>query len=228
MATKKKNKKNTALVSNPAARITTNEVKANGTRKSRGKKTGSRKSTNRRNPSKGQKRARRYRRNSGGASSLVSVVLSSAFGALIINLFDAAVNRLAPTTSAGYRTIAKGVIGIGLLMFGNKLPRFARSYAPVVGGAFIFAGALDVVSTYAMPKILGLLPEPDAPQVVGTVQDKATGQLGTAIRMPDGSRAEVYVQQQAQRPAQNQLGTNYRGSYAGAQPGYGQRRPAMV
>jgi hypothetical protein len=84
-----------------------------------------------------------------------------------------------------------------------------------------------------MPKILGLLPEqlqPKQPEVIGTATDKTTGQLGTAIKMPNGDTAEVYIQRarpQQQQQQQNQLGA-YRGAPITRSTGYGSRQPALV
>lgn len=179
-------KKNTSLVRNPASRMTLGSKK----RKTTARKTTSR---SRRNPTK-QVRVRRYRRNTAatGAMSLVTTVFGAVVGALIINLFDFGVNRLAPSTSAGIRTGVKGAVGAGLLMFGNKLP-FGRSYAPMVGGAFVLAAALDGVATYLMPAITNLIsPGTAQPQVVASKTGvTSTGEMGMIHQLSDGGTIEV-------------------------------------
>jgi hypothetical protein len=188
-------KQNTSLVRNTASRLTLNKGKSTRRRKTtRRNTTATALKTNR----KRTVRSRRYRRNSASSGhGLFAVILSAGFGALIINLFDAGINRLAPQTSAGYRTLAKGVIGGGLLMFGSKLPAFARSYAPTVGGAFIFATALDLIATYAMPKILSLtgVSQQAAPVVVASQPAKAaTGEMGMVHQLSNGDTVEVWEQ----------------------------------
>jgi hypothetical protein len=180
--------------------LTLNKGKSTGRRRTRRNTTTTAAAalkTNRKRPV----RSRRYRRNSASSGAgLFGVILSAGFGALVINLFDAAINRLAPQTSAGYRTLAKGVIGGGLLMFGGKLlPMFARKYAPTVGGAFIFATALDLVATYAMPKILSLTgvsqAAQSAPVVVASQPAKAaSGEMGMVHQLSNGDVVEVWEQ----------------------------------
>lgn len=178
-------KNNTSLMRNPASRRTLG--KGNST----ARKTTARKTTAKRNPTK-QVRSRRYRRNSAsaGAMSLVTTVFGAVLGALIINLFDLGVNRLAPSTSAGIRTGVKGAIGASLLLFGKKLPA-GRQYAPVVGGAFLLAAALDGVGTYLMPTITGLLPAAQPTVVAQTTGVTSTGEMGQIYQMSDGNIYEI-------------------------------------
>lgn len=184
-------KQNTSLMRNPASRVTL------GRGKSTGRKTAARKTTGRRNPAKQVPSRRKYRRNTAatGAMSLVTTVFGAVLGALIINLFDLGVNRLAPSTSAGIRTGVKAGVGAGLLMFGNKLP-FGRSYAPVVGGAFLLAAALDGVATYLMPTVTKLFSPASAPgQIVSSAPGvTSTGELGMIHTDSNGNTYEVIDQ----------------------------------
>jgi hypothetical protein len=181
-------KQNTSLVRNTASRVTL------GRGKSTGRKTTARRTTAKRNPARQVPSRRKYRRNTArsGAMNLVTTVFGAVLGAFIINLFDFGVNRLAPSTSAGIRTGVKGAVGAGLLMFGNKLP-FGRSYAPMVGGAFILAAALDGVATYLMPAVTNLISP--APAIVSSTQGvTSTGELGMIHRDSQGNVYEVINQ----------------------------------
>jgi hypothetical protein len=188
MIKRKANRKNThALVSNPAGRLTVNSVKR-GVRK-----TVARKKTNRRNPATAAARTKpRYARNTAAAMSmsLITTVFGAFVGAFVINLFDFAVNRFAPSTSTGIRTGVKAGVGAGLLLFGNKLP-FGRSYAPMVGGAFILAAALDGVAHYLMPQVVNLI-SPAQPVIVQSVPGKtATGEMGMIHTDSNGNVWEI-------------------------------------
>ena len=88
-----------------------------------------------------------------------------------------------------------------MLMWGSQVS-FLRSYAPLIGNSLIFAGALDLVSTYLMPiltdwvnKGVSTVSNAISPeQIVSTTttQDAATGQMGYAYQLRNGGRVEVY------------------------------------
>ena len=181
-------KQNTSLVKNTASRV---NLKGNTTKRSKKRKY------TKRNPAKQMRVRRKYRRNPvhAGAMSLITTVFGAVLGAFIINLFDFGVNRFAPMTGAGLRTGVKGAVGAGLLLFGNKLP-FGRSYAPMVGGAFVLAAALDGVATWLMPTLTGWLAPSAAPaQIVSTTQGQtSTGEMGMIHRLSNGDTVEVINQ----------------------------------
>lgn len=183
-------KKNTSLMQNPASRVTLGSKKTTATRKT----TSSRgRTTNRKNPTTMVKK-RRYRRNTAaaGAAALFATAFGALLGAIGINFFDFGVNRLAPTTSAGIRTGVKAAIGTGLLLFGNKLP-FGRSYAPVIGGAFMLAASLDFVASYLMPTVTNLFaPSAPALQITSSAPGvTTTGEMGMIHQLANGGTLEV-------------------------------------
>jgi hypothetical protein len=196
-------KPNTSLMKNPASRVNLGK----------GKQTAARKTAAKKPAAKGQARSKpRYARNTAAAQtmSLVTTVLGAVFGAFLINLFDYGVNRFLPTTGAGLRTGVKAAVGAGLLLFGKKLP-VGRSYAPMVGGAFILAAALDGVATYLMPGVINLIaPTAAAPQIVSSQPGvTSSGEMGMIVRDSDGNTWEIpdnnsypqYNDGFAQRPA---------------------------
>lgn len=188
-------KKNTALVKNTARQVT---LKGNAA------KSSTRRKTVRRNAAKKPVRSRRrYRKNVGG-TSVFGGALSAFGGALVINLFDLGVNKIFPNVSTTIRTGAKFGAGFLTLMYGSRIS-FLRSYAPMIGNALIFAGALDVVGTYLMPKVSELLNTGvstltnaiSPAQVVSTTtaQDAKTGELGKGYYLNNGSYVEVFPRQ---------------------------------
>ncbi len=190
-------KKNTSLAKNPAGRMTFGKGNTSGQKKA-GQSTGARKTPAKRNPAANPATKKKtYKRNpaNAGVMSLVTTGIGAAFVALLINLFDFGANRLAPDTGAGIRIGVKAVIGSGLLMFGNKLP-FGRSYAPMVGGGFVLASALDGIGTFVMPRILAWIDPANAPLTV--VKSKPatnpdTGEMGAIHELSDGTQMQVWT-----------------------------------
>jgi hypothetical protein len=141
---------------------------------------------------------RRYRRNASPGAATAGLI--AAFGgALVINSFDALINRVAPNTSGMLRTVGKFGAGFLVGMYGNKLPVIGR-FAPVIRNSLYLAGALDVVGTYVMPKIFELIDSaksqllPGATTPAQTVIDPATGQLGYQYQVGNGDVVQAFPQ----------------------------------
>ena len=188
-----KTKRNTALVKNTSRAVT---LKGNAA------KPAVKRNVHKKVVAKPQVKSKRrnYRKNSGG-TSLFAGVFGAFAGATVINLFDFGVNKVFPNVSPTIRTGAKFASGFAMLMWGSQVS-FLRSYAPLIGNSLIFAGALDLVSTYLMPiltdwvnKGVSTVSNAISPeQIVSTTttQDAATGQMGYAYQLRNGGRVEVY------------------------------------
>ena len=188
-------KKNTSLVRNPASRMTLGKGKTTTRRKTRAHRNTT--AAMKANSSKYVRSRRRYRRNS--ASSATAGLLAAFGGALVINGFDAVVNLIAPNSSGTIRMISKFGLGFLVSMYGNKLP-LVRGFAPIISTSLYIAGALDVVGTYVMPHVLGLLGQGTAaaaPVVVASqpVTDPTTGEMGMIHTFSNGDTATIYNQQ---------------------------------
>jgi hypothetical protein len=187
-----KAKQNTSLVRNTASRLTLNKGKTTRRRKSSHRRNTTTLKANRASQVRSR---RRYRRNS--AASATAGLFAAFSGALIINLFDALVNRVAPQTSGTHRMIGKFGAGFLIGAYGNKLP-LVRGFAPIISNSLYIAGALDLVGTYIMPHVLGFI-SPAAPVVVASTPVKlATGEMGMAHTLSDGNVVEVYDDQMPQ------------------------------
>lgn len=190
-----KQKRNTALVKNTSRAVT---LKGNAAKSTAVKRNNAKKQAVVAKKTVHSKR--RFRRNS-GSPSVFAGVFGAFAGATAINLFDLGVNSVFPNISPTIRTGAKFASGFAMLMWGSKIS-FLRSYAGLIGNSLIFAGALDLVGTYLMPILtdwvnkgvssVSSLVSPSQVVSTTTTQDTATGQMGTAYQLRNGSRVEVY------------------------------------
>ena len=188
-----KTTKPTAFVKNTASRLALkgNVAKSSTVRKNTAKRATTKKPV--------RSKRRPLRRNSAGSAT--AGLLAAFGGALVINGFDMVINRFLPNTSGMIRTIAKFGGGFLVGMYGSKVP-LIRGFAPTISAALYLAGALDLVSTYLMPKLTDLLDSGlstvsnaiSPAQVVAatTVQDKTSGELGRAYTLSNGQSFEVY------------------------------------
>lgn len=184
MATAKKTQK--ATVRNPATKLLPGATVKKKPIKKKGQ------TVTRKNTTTTKKRI--YKRNP--ANSTMSELLVAFGGALVINSFDLGVNYFFPTVSGLVRTGAK--FGLGWLVgtYGSKMP-FIKNFAPLIKSALWIAGALDVVSTYAVPYALQTLGVaiPTATNAAQAAANSAAPQLIAApvqVQTPSGEMGYLY------------------------------------
>lgn len=197
-------KRNTSLVKNPARQVTlkgNTAKRTNALTRNRSKK--------RAVVAKKQVRSkRRYRRNPAMGGALDGL-LPALIGAVGINLFDLGVNTVAPNLSATIRTGAKFFAGFAFKAWGRRIPVIG-AYSGTIGNALYLAAGLDIVATYVMPSIAGLIATAKT-QVSGLLGNGAVqtgtatdgqGNIGAMYQLPNGQRVEVFRRQpQRQRIA---------------------------
>lgn len=135
-----------------------------------------------------------YRRN---PSDNTSDLIFAFGGALAINAFDYAINRIAPSISAPLRIGGKVAAGWAFGQYGKKVPVIGN-FAPVIRKALYLAAALDAFAVWVAPMVAGWLGSVSAPAAITgqqQVQNTATGEMGMRYHLQDGSAFDVFDQQ---------------------------------
>jgi hypothetical protein len=117
-------------------------------------------------------------------------------GALAINAFDYAINRIAPSLSAPLRVGGKIAAGWAFGAYGKKMP-VVGGFSETIRKALYLAAALDAFAVWVAPTVAGWLGSVGKPVITAQqqVQNTATGELGTRYFTNDGSAFDVFDQQ---------------------------------